>query len=229
MPRYLVSACLALIAICCRAEDPQYFEGTVSLSIEIESNQERLPVELLRSWYGQAEYRQYRDGDFKIDYEDGELVSLWYFRDENREYWLRTCDDYIAFDDVGISQLGDVVVKRPDNTKEIAGYAAKAIELHETDETGEMTVWRYWYAPDLPINPEWFSEYRVGGADKVYDHIDSLVIGYEMESPHSAVRKFATEVNQQPITDGDLVLPELERRHLTFEESVNLLPCPPCD
>jgi len=226
VPRKLAFHLITLAAVGCSSAEPHYFEGTVTRTVTTESKYDQLPADPIDSWFGHTELWTYKGGDYRVDFEGGDLVSLWYVQSENREYWLRTCDDYVGFHDAGTSYMSDASIVIPDATMQIAGFSARAIELHVSRESGWISVWRYWYAPDLPVNPGWFSEFRVGGLHKVYEHIDSLIIGFELELPHWAKRTFASEIDRRSVADSELTMPELQRRRLTMEEIVDITPCP---
>ena len=119
-----------------------------------------------------------------------------------------------------------VAVELIDDTMEIAGYQAHAIELHEQWDDGEIEISRYWYVPELKVNPVWFAEYRVGGGDRVYEHIDSLVVGYEWLASHRTVRKFATEIRVESVSDEYLALPDMDMFRQPPEFDDLRPPCP---
>ena len=108
---------------------------------------------------------------------------------------------------------------------EIAGIPAKAIELHVRDEDGEINVDRYWYAPEIKVNPLWFTKYRAYGANRIYELIDSLVIGYERFWPYATVRRMATSVVREPIPDERFELADLPVMWVPIEESSKIPPC----
>ena len=208
------------------ADEPEYFEGSVILETTIESFNERLPVDLLYWWYGTAESRIYKDGSFRWDIVGSEVTSVWYRREENREYWLRSCDDYLRYDSVGTPMIDIVSIELIDDTMEIAGYEAHAIELHEQWDDDEIEINRYWYVPELKVNPAWYAEYRVAGGDRIYEHIDSLVVGYELIASFRSVRKFATEIRVEPVSDEYLALPDMDTLHAPPELDEFSPPCP---
>jgi hypothetical protein len=227
MSRSILIALSVIILGCDSGTDPAYFEGAVAVKIEVESKTERLPEELLLFWHGSRENRLYKNGNIRYDSVDGTTASIWYKRAENTEYALRTCDEYIRIVDFGDSDMNLVAIERPQESREIAGYRARAIELHFGEEDGSVTVWRFWYAPDLLVNPEWYKDYRHSGLDILYQHIDSLVIGFESESLYTNMRKFATSVQRRPVPDSAFDMPDLEVRRLSLDEALEVGYCLP--
>ncbi len=219
-------AFFSLLTASAQAEEPDYFEGSVILETTVESFSERLPVDLLYWWYGTAESRIYKDGNFRYDIVGSELTSLWYRWEENREYWLRSCDDFLTYDSVATPMIEIISIELIEDRMEIAGYEAHAIELLEQRDDDEIEISRYWYIPELKVDPAWYGEYRVGGADRIYEHIDSLVVGYEWIASFRTVRKFATEIRVEPVSDEYLALPDMDRLQQSPEFDDLRPPCP---
>ncbi len=210
---------LAAFPLASVAEDTPYFEGTVRMHVEIES---LLPGVSVAEGYwvqGTEQIWMHARGDFRIDYEDAEVESVWYKRSENREYSARVCDDFVTWVDAGQPFTTIVSVRPTGLEREIAGYPARAIDVYATVDDMDYST-RYWYAPSIPVNPEWFSEDRFGDFAALYEHIDSLIVGIEFQTQFSTVRRYATEIEFRPVNDEELALPDMPMRQVSLDEVV---------
>ena len=218
-------ALFTLIASGVHADEPEYFEGTVTMKVEIDTPHPWMPIEELYWGYGTEQTWTYARGDLRIDYLNSDMAAVWYRRDENREYSSRVCEGFITWVDAG-KPFVKVVEVRPTNLeREIAGYTARAIDVIATVDDGDYST-RYWYAPSIPVDPEWFSEDRVGGFADLYAHIDSLVVGMDFETQFSSVRRYATEIEFRPVSDEEIALPDLPIQPSTVDDGAGEEPCP---
>ena len=217
---------LAAVAPGCIAEDREYFEGTVTMHVEIETPHAWMPIEELYWFHGTEQKWTYARGDFRIDYLNSQQLSDWYRREENREYSARVCDDFVTWVDAGEPFVKVLMVRQTGLEREIAGYTAKAIDIVASLDDRDYST-RYWYAPSIPINPEWFAADRYGGFAVLYEHIDSLIVGIDFETEFSSVRRYATEIEFRSVRDKELELPDLPTRPASSDESgEDLCPMP---
>ena len=209
---------LCLMTVCAGADDSEYFEGTVTMKVEIETFLPGVAV-AEESWvHGTEQVWTYSRGDFRIDYADAEIESVWYKRSENREYSARVCEDFVTWVDVREPFMRIVSVRQTGLEREIAGYKARAIDVYATVDDMDYST-RYWYAPSIPVNPEWFSEDRYGGFATLYEHIDSLIVGIDFQTQYSAVRRYATEIEFRPVSDEELALPDMPMRQISSSDT----------
>ncbi len=216
---------LAVFSSASLAEEPEYFEGTVTMRVEIESLQGWISVEEEHWVHGTEQRWTYARGDLRIDYLNSELLSVWYRRDENREYSLRVCDDIVTWVDAGRPFITVHAVRETGLEREIAGHAARAIDVHATLD-GEDYSSRYWYAPSTPVNPEWFAEDRTAGFASLYEHIDSLIVGIDFETEFSRVRRYATEIETRSVSDDELALPDMPTEQVFLDAETGTEMCP---
>ena len=221
--------CLAT-AVClfagCSGGDQEYFEGVVSLRVDIEIHDRRLSPDLLHWWYGRYLTWFVKDGNTVIRYVEADREAVWYRADENREYQQRSCDNHITWTSADV-RIADVVsVTKLDETREIAGYTANGLDVHYRSDNGHTSTTRYWYVPELKVDPEWFSANLTVGWDEVYQHIDSLIVGSEDEFDVASVRRFATRIDARRVDNDLLELPDLDIRHASFDTLLNTPPCP---
>ncbi|MDJ0909781.1 MAG: hypothetical protein QNI99_11350 [Woeseiaceae bacterium] len=210
---------LAAFPLASVAEDLPYFEGTVTMHVEIEAILAGAGVAESYWIQGTEQIWTYARGDFRIDYTAAEVESVWYKRDENREYSARVCDDFVTWVDVSEPFMTIVSVRQTGLEREIAGHKARAIDVYATVDDMDYST-RYWYAPSIPVNPEWFSEDRFGNFAALYEHIDSLIVGIEFQTQFSAVRRYATEIEFRPVNDEELALPDMPMRQVSVDEVV---------
>ena len=211
---------------CSGGSDQEYFEGVVYVDIEIDAHDPRLSADLLYWWFGSTVTWTLKDGNYRLDYADSDRQSIWYRVDENREYQLRSCDEHITWT-AGEEKIVDIVsVRKLDESRVIAGYTTYALEVVSRTDGGNESTARYWYAPELKVNPDWSSENRALGYDEIYRHIDSLIIGSEDENEVVSVKRFATRIDVRSVDESTLEIPEMEVRHSSIETLLSIPPCP---
>ena len=218
-------ACLLpffLLAGCTGADNPEYFEGTVTMMVEVDLAEAGVPADFLYAWHGTSQVWTYRSGDFRVDYSGSEFRSFWYRLEDDREYMWRVCDDVVTWNNVDSPLVEIVSIRQTDEEREIAGYTALALEAR-ISVNGSTGITRYWYVPELAVNPEWYATYRVAGFDRIYEHIDSLIVGIESEAPN--VSRLATQIDVRPVQDDEIELPDLPTRFQTFEDAMQRPPC----
>ncbi len=217
---------LALVAGCSGGSDEEYFEGVVSLRVDVEAHGQQIPPRALHWFFGRYMTWFVKDGDYVIRFSESNQKAVWYRADENREYQLRSCDDHVTWTsaDAPISDITSVT--KLDETREIAGYTAHGLEVRSRADDGTISVTRYWYVPELKVNPEWFSANRTLGWDQVYQHIDSLIVGSEEESDLVSVRRFATRIEAREVADRLLELPDMDIRRASLDTLLGTPPCP---
>ncbi len=224
--RFWFLIAVASFAGCSGGSDQEYFEGVVYVDIEIDAHDPRISADLLYWWFGSTVTWTLKDGNYRLDYADSDRQSIWYRVDENREYQLRSCDDHITWT-AGEEKIVDIVsVRKLDETREIAGYATYGLEVVSRTENGNESTARYWYAPELKVNPEWASENRALGFDEIYRHIDSLIIGSEDENEVVSVKRFATRIDVRSVDESMLEIPDMEIRPSSIETLLSIPPCP---
>ena len=222
----LTLICISWCASAGYADEPEYFEGAVTMHVEIEIPHAWMPIEELYWVHGTEQTWTYARGDFRIDYLDSEMLGVWYRRDKNREYSARVCEDFITWVDIGEPFITVLSVRKTGLEREIAGYKARAIDVVATVDGDDYST-RYWYAPSIPVNPNWFAEDRYGGFASLYEHIDSLIVGIDFESDFSSVRRYATEIEFRPVSDEELALPDMPTQQAPDDgEGIDLCPMP---
>ena len=136
----------------------------------------------------------------------------------------RICDDVITWNNVDVPMIEIESIRETGDEREIAGYTARALEMRFGVDGFSGTT-RYWFVPSLRVNPGWFATYRAAGFDRVYEHIDSLIVGIESEVGPD-IRRFATRIDMRPVPDEEIALPDLPTQFLTFEGAMQRPPCP---
>ena len=195
------------------------------MKVEIESPHRWVSLPELYWIHGTEQVWTYARGDLRIDYLAAEIESVWYRRDENREYSARVCDDFLTWVDSGGEFVMVNSVRPTGLERQIAGYTARAIDVRATVD-GEDYSTRYWYVPSIPVNPEWFSEDRYSGFADLYEHIDSLIVGLEFQTEFGSVRRFATEIEFRPVSDEELALPQLPIQQVLLDATEGEEICP---
>ncbi len=217
-------ASLVLFSTPALADEPEYFEGTVTMQVEIKAFDDWLPLEDLYWWHGRQQTWTYGGGDLRINYEESEFRAFWYVSDENREYMQRICDDIVTWSDGNAELVLVESIRETNREQEIAGYTARAIEMRSKVAGGNV-VTRYWYVPSIPVNPEWYSKYRAGGFNQIYQQIDSLIVGVETVSEFSSVRRFATSIEARPVSEDEVAVPDLPTQFLSIPDGAQRPPC----
>lgn len=226
MKIFWVTMVLGFLAGCSGGSDEEYFEGVVSIRVDAEAHAEGIPPQALHWFFGRYLTWFVKDGNYVIRFGDSNQEAIWYRADENREYQLRSCDDFVTWTSADEPIVEVVSVTKLDETREIAGYTANGLEVRNRADDGTVTVMRYWYVPELRVDPEWFSANRTLGWDQIYQHIDSLIVGTEEESDFVSVRRFATRIEARDVADRLLELPDTEVRQASLDTLLSTPPCP---
>ena len=147
MKRLGLIVSLCFVAGCSVDSEPEYFEGVVHIEIEVDTGDQRISQDLLGWWFGSTVTWTLKDGNQRMDFANADRASVWYRVAENREYQLRSCNDYITSTDAS-TPIGEIVsVTKLDETRMIAGYTTHALEVRTRSDEGTEAATRYWYAP----------------------------------------------------------------------------------
>jgi len=168
-----------------------YFEGQVVYDIEYTSNNDNIPAQKLMEFIGSKMVLTFKKGDYKKEYfsPSGLLLQERILNlKKGRNYLRAPNNDTIYWVDITKHDTKTSFSVVKDTT--ILDHHCKIISTKSIvpgENFGDKTIGvegLYIYAQDLPVNPEWYSNYLEGNFNEIIEVEKGIAIETTSRSVH---------------------------------------------
>ena len=199
--------CLSTLVMAQSGSAPRYFEGIVEYEIKGESYMQGVSDNELRERIGATLRLYFKDGSYMREYIDGAgytLRRLFYLKDKNMIYDynpISSPDTLYLIDPTEAVYLSYKI--DPGKTENVLNYQCPSSVISVRylfsflPDTGSVTM-TYYFAKELPVNPEWHKDMYIW-KDVIKEH-KSISLKFIEDDPFFFKQTFtATKVLWQPV------------------------------
>ncbi|MEO6151469.1 MAG: hypothetical protein ABIN95_04585 [Mucilaginibacter sp.] len=180
------------------------FEGKIEFDTHIKANKPQVKTAIYKEAYGTAFTALIKDGYYKQLYKGASSIEwVIYHPKTNRYYFKKPSVDTLFYIDCS-KESQPIEVKRTPGKEVILGYKCRSLKIRSA--TLKSTVF---YAPELPVNPEYFSQFKLHANDKVIKLSRSAYLKWVTEYEFVTITLLATKVQRTKLNYAVFSLPKL--------------------
>ncbi|MEI6122010.1 MAG: hypothetical protein WCQ95_00140 [Bacteroidota bacterium] len=195
--RYFFFAWLITSGIASYAQSD--FEGVITYKIDIIPNR----IISLKHYNSDTMVVYMKEGNYKQVYPNAKsLYSVTYVQSENKMYYFSKNYDTIIYKDAAIVDDTVVTTKRNDSITQILGYNCKDIAY-----VLKHKKIVYYYAEQLPINPDYFKNYNTSCYNTYANDSKSVYLKLIISTAEADIIFTALKIEQKLIDDSEFKLP----------------------
>lgn len=191
----LLLLCFIAFTVSACGKKPE-FEGIVTYRQQVISKHESVNEGVYNGIFGDTLRWYYKSGSFK-EASNGSGNNGIIFKPETREI-------YTLLQDSAVSRSVEMETRKLD-TLYITGRSEVILghESHEVLKVINGVEHRYWFAPELKVNPANFAGFQASFNDRFYALTGSHYLKYEYESAIFKVERIAVSIEQKVLNDSD--------------------------
>jgi hypothetical protein len=184
------------------------FIGVITYSVQVESKNTKLPVEVLKNGFGTQMVLYRKNGNYKICNNGNDLKDVYYLKTTNTEYTLRKKADTLytlTFDKEERSLKSSKII---DTTVIVAGRKCKIFEAVIDD-----IKYLYYFDPSLYLDPQNYKNCKTSYLNLYYEKAKSPWIKYEYHGKNFNYIYTATKIEEKELDNAIFELPKFPMTH----------------
>ncbi|MBI5857259.1 MAG: energy transducer TonB [Sphingobacteriales bacterium] len=200
--------CMSLIA------QQKEFEGIIIYKVETKSKSELISEKALKSMtaLGNDMTIFIKKGNYK---QVSGILTTYYITKDQKVYYKFNSLDTLYY--LGYSSDTTKVKKitRHDEERNIAGFECKSITIESGGDAR-----KYYYAPDLYMNPDYDKNNTIERYDVYTKETSSIYLGYLQENKNYSISGTCKKLQQTDVIDSTFELPHLPQKKFSIEELI---------
>ncbi len=199
--------------------EPVYFEGEIHYSISYDSLPDYLNEKYLQRNLGVEMILVYKNGNQRKEFysENGELLSTRYLDlQQNKSFSFQVDEDTVTWFDIRkpdthatFSELSDTIIG---NNDYLVLYTTVRTP-NPSDKKKDFEVkTQFINSEQLPVNPEWFSNYREGNFNELIGLTKSMSIETHTYGPFWNTSYVADSIIWRTVKDKEVEVEQLKGR-----------------
>ena len=172
------------------------FEGVITYSISAISLNEGVADSEVQKIYGYEMNTYYKEGFTKIEKSNGNVWEV-YDSKKNKQYVrFRNSNKVEVFDGADETRPLPCIKDEPSDLI-VLGHKTRLLTIQYEDGN----VSKYWYSSDIYVEPEQFKKLKFAFLNKYWEKAQSPYLKHERISDVSKVIYFATNVQEQAVSN----------------------------
>jgi hypothetical protein len=172
------------------------FEGVITYSISAISLNKSVSDSEVQNIYGYEMKTYYKEGFTKIEKSNGNVWEV-YDSKENKQYVrFRNSNKVEVFDGADETRSLPSIKDEPSDLI-VLGHKTRLLTIQYEDGN----VSKYWYSSDIYVEPEQFKKLKFAFLNKYWEKAQSPYLKHERISDVSKVVYFATNVQEQAVSN----------------------------
>ena len=199
--RHLIFLGLIFLLSSCKGQD--LFEGEIKYKLSFSPEDAKIDTILLKDYYGSQWTFLFKNGNFRWNMESSDTwIGNVYDQDENKYYYLIKNSEVASWKK-GTQKTDSISSIRTENVKiNILGHACQLLEVKSRLLTNNvLRTRRYYYSPDLKINPEWFVENQDGNLNEIYSRMKAIPLKIVDDFGTFSITYQATDIIPKRLND----------------------------
>jgi hypothetical protein len=189
------------------------FEGEIKYNLNFSPEDAKIDTILLKDYYGEQWTFLFKNGNFRWNMESSDTwIGSIYDQDENKYYYLIKNSGVVSWKK-GSQRTDSIISIRNDNINtKILGHACRLLEVKSRLLINNvLRTRRYYYSPDLKINPEWFTQNQDGNFNEIYSRMKAIPLKIVDDFETFSISYEATDITPKRLDDSYF---EVKSEHL---------------
>lgn len=197
--------CLIFIVAAHSGFTQGYFEGRIWYMNEVSTKSSRIDMKKLQNLVGRGSILTFKSGNFRHDYDGGEIEFDLYRQAENRFYVKERGNDTIFWYDCsrGGKQIKDIKRVPATETKVLNIICEQLNVIYPNYSKVE-----YYNSDSISVNPEWFAEFKRDDQYKIDAIEKSIFLRSHLDYPAFSIVSTATAIEREPVGNDSFQIPE---------------------
>ena len=190
------------------ANNTKEFEGKITYEISVVSKTNAISTQNLQKLYGTKMTKYFKKGNFKMSYNGEDIKTIYFIKDENKEYDYRN-----GIDTLFVTSYSDENRKLINSTfdkseKTILNRKCKLL-IHELENTKNY----YWYDSSLYIDPENYKDSKFSFTDIYFRQAKAPWLKYKYDGKNITINYTAIQISEEKLDDNIFYLPNLPQSY----------------
>jgi hypothetical protein len=180
-----------------------YFEGRIKYEYDVKAKSKKINVGRVRKVFGKGSTLSFKEGNFRHDYEGGIIEFDLYRRNDNRQYVKKRGNDTIYWYDCSSGGKTIKELKRLTEKKKVLGVLCDPLSIQYSNHSKV----EYYNSESVPIDPQWFAEFKRDDQYKVDAIERSIVLRSEIDFPAISVVSQAIKLQRETVSMSVFEIP----------------------